>query len=114
MDNCLFCRIIKGEIPSSKVYEDEYCFAFRDINPQMPVHVLVVPKKHFANILEFTESDAELSGRIQIAAAKIAYQEGIAESGFRVINNCGKDAMQTVQHVHYHILGGGKMAEKMV
>ena len=73
-----------------------------------------VPKKHFANILEFTESDAELSGRIQIAAAKIAYQEGIAESGFRVINNCGKDAMQTVQHVHYHILGGGKMAEKMV
>ena len=114
MSDCLFCKIIDGDIPSTKIYEDEYCYAFKDINPQMPVHIIVVPKKHFANVLEYTEADVEIAGRIQLAIGKIARQEGFAENGFRVINNCGKDAMQTVQHVHYHILAGGAMTEKIV
>ena len=114
MENCLFCKIIKGDIPSAKVYEDEYCYAFRDIAPQTPVHVLVVPKKHIENLLGFTEEDQALAGHLQLVIAKIAKQEGIAESGFRVINNCGRDAMQTVLHAHYHILGGAAMQEKMV
>ena len=114
MDNCLFCKIIKGDIPSSKVYEDDYCYAFRDIAPQAPVHVLVVPKKHIENIGALTEEDVEIVGKIQIAIGKITKQEGILESGFRVISNCGKDAAQTVFHLHYHVLGGKEMAEKMV
>ena len=115
-DNCLFCKIIKGDIPSSKVYEDEYCYAFRDINPQMPVHILVVPKKHLDNILGYSDSEENilLAGKIQLAIGKIARQEGIDKSGFRVISNCGKDAAQSVLHLHYHILGGSEMAEKMV
>ena len=114
MENCLFCKIIKGEIPSDKVYEDGECYAFRDINPQAPVHVLVVPKKHIGNLLGFEEQDQALAGHLQLVIAKIARQEGIAESGFCVIHNCGRDAMQTVQHAHFHILGGKPMAEKMV
>jgi len=115
-DNCLFCKIIKGDIPSSKVYEDDYCYAFRDINPQMPVHILVVPKKHIENVLGFADTDEDviIAGKIQLAVKKIAEQEGLAENGFRIISNCGKDAAQTVLHLHYHILGGGTMAEKMV
>ncbi len=114
MSDCLFCKIVAGEIPSTKVYEDDYCYAFRDINPQMPVHIIVVPKKHIANIAEFTEEDVEIAGRIQLAIGKIARQEGFCENGFRVINNCGADAGQTVMHVHYHILAGSKMTEKIV
>ena len=114
MENCLFCKIIRGEIPSAKVYEDEYCYAFRDINPQMPVHILVVPKKHIENISGISEADIEIAGRIQLAIAEIAEQEGLKERGFRVISNCGKDAAQSVFHLHYHILGGAEMAERMV
>jgi len=111
MDDCLFCKIIRGEIPSNNVYEDDDVFAFRDINPQAPVHVLVVPRKHVANVLE--GSDAGMIGAITAAACKIARQEGVAESGFRLITNCGRDGAQSVAHLHYHLLGGRKLSETM-
>ena len=110
MDNCLFCRIIAGDIPSTKVYEDDKVYAFRDINPQAPVHVLVVPKKHFANILE---CDAETAAALVNAIRAIAKQEGVDESGFRVISNCGRDGAQSVNHLHVHLLGGKQLAEQM-
>lgn len=114
MENCIFCKIIKGDIPSSKVYEDESVFAFRDINPQAPVHVLIVPKKHAANVLELCEEDEKLLGHIQLVAGEIATTLGVSESGFRIMSNCGPDAYQSVQHLHYHLLGGTQMSEKMV
>lgn len=114
MSDCIFCKIIKGEIPSSKIYEDDYCYAFKDISPQMPVHIVVAAKKHLSSVLEFTEEDMAFLGGIQLAIAKIARQEGLTENGFRVINNCGKDAKQSVPHIHYHILAGGDMGEKIV
>ena len=110
MDNCIFCKIIAGEIPSNKVYEDDYVYAFRDINPQAPVHVLIVPKKHFANILE---CDAETAAALTDAIRAVAKQEGVDESGFRVISNCGPDGAQSVNHLHVHLLGGVKLAERM-
>ena len=108
--NCLFCKIIAGEIPGNKVYEDDKVYAFRDINPQAPVHVLIVPKKHMANILE---CDAETAEALTNAIRVIARQEGIDESGFRVISNCGKDGAQSVNHLHVHLLGGTQLAERM-
>ena len=114
MSDCIFCKIIKGEIPSTKVYEDDYCYAFKDIAPQMPVHIVVAAKKHLSSVLEFTEEDMAFLGGIQLAIAKIARQEGLEENGFRVINNCGKDAKQSVPHIHYHILAGGDMGERIV
>ena len=110
MDNCLFCKIIAGEIPGDKVYEDDKVYAFRDINPQAPVHVLIVPKKHMANILE---CDAETAAALTRAIGVIARQEGVAESGFRVISNCGRDGAQSVGHLHVHLLGGTQLTEKM-
>ena len=112
MENCLFCRIIRGEIPSTKVYEDERVFAFRDIQPQAPTHILIVPKRHVASLKEAGNlTDEELSACLK-AAGKIAEQEKL-ENGFRVISNCGKDACQSVEHLHFHLLGGTQMAEKM-
>lgn len=112
MTDCLFCKIIAGEIPSNKVYEDDICFAFRDINPQMPVHILVVPRAHTANIADAARlPDDVLAGLIR-AIGKIARAEGL-DNGFRVISNCGPDACQSVPHLHFHILGGGAMSEKM-
>ena len=108
--DCLFCKIIAGEIPGDKVYEDDRVYAFRDINPQAPVHVLIVPKKHMANILE---CDAETAVAVTAAIREIAAQEGIAESGFRVISNCGSDGAQSVNHLHFHLLGGKKLTERM-
>ena len=110
MSDCLFCRIIAGEIPANVVYENEQVFAFRDINPQAPVHVLIVPKKHMANILE---CDADTAAALTEAIRVIAKQEGIAESGFRVISNCGRDGAQSVNHLHVHLLGGTRLTEKM-
>ena len=110
MENCLFCKIIDGTIPSSKVYEDEICYAFRDINPQAPVHVLIVPKKHMDNILA---CDGETAAALTDAVREIAAREGVQESGFRVVSNCGPDACQSVPHLHFHILGGKQMADKM-
>ena len=108
--DCLFCKIIAGEIPCTKVYEDEKVFAFRDINPQAPVHVLVVPKRHMANILE---CDGETMTSLLEAIQKIAVQEGVDRDGFRVISNCGKNGAQSVNHLHIHILGGKKLSESM-
>ena len=108
--DCLFCKISAGEIPGNKVYEDDKVYAFRDINPQAPVHVLIVPKKHFANILE---CDAETAAALTDAIRAVAKQEGVDESGFRVISNCGPDGAQSVNHLHVHLLGGVKLAERM-
>ena len=111
--DCLFCKIIEGEIPSSKVYEDEFCFAFRDINPQAPTHILVVPKAHIESCAEITNTNSAFVGHIFEAIPKIARQQGLS-SGFRVISNSGHDAGQTVPHLHFHILAGRPMGEKLV
>lgn len=105
-DDCLFCKIIKGEIPSEKVYEDETVFAFKDINPQAPVHIVLIPKKHIRDLNSLSEGDELILGKIQTAAAKIASKFPEFKNGYRVINNCGADAGQTVFHIHYHLLGG--------
>lgn len=112
MNDCLFCRIIAGEIPSTKVYEDEYVYAFRDIAPQAPCHILVIPKEHISGMSEVTEENADIAAKCLTAAAKIAKSEGL-DGGYRIISNCGDDAGQTVHHLHFHILGGVKMNEKM-
>ena len=113
MNDCLFCKIIAGEIPSTKVYEDEKVFAFRDINPQAPVHVLVVPKEHLASANEITAENAGCVAACFEAIPKIAAAEGLAE-GYRVINNCGAAAGQTVMHLHFHLIGGRELGEKIV
>ena len=111
--DCLFCRIIAGDIPSTKVYEDENVLAFRDIAPQAPVHILVIPKEHITSIADVNGTNIEPAALCLEAIGKIAVQEGLS-SGFRVISNCGPDAGQTVPHLHFHILAGSKMSEKMV
>ena len=108
--NCLFCKIIKGEIPSAKVYEDDKVYAFRDIEPQAPVHILIIPKAHIASANELTEENASIVGHIFAVAAKITKEEGIAEGGYRIVNNCGEDGGQTVKHLHFHMLGGRSLA----
>jgi histidine triad (HIT) family protein len=110
--DCLFCKIIAGEIPSSKVYEDDYVYAFRDIAPQMPVHVLVIPKLHLASADEVSEVNSVYVSKIFEVIPKIAAEEGLT-GGYRIISNCGDDACQSVKHLHFHILGGGQMSEKM-
>lgn len=114
MENCLFCKIIKRDIPSTKVYEDEEVYAFKDINPEAPVHILVVPKKHISSINEIEDEDRELIGKIFTAIRKIAKEQGIEEAGYRVVSNCGKDAGQTVMHLHFHILAGKDLGEKIL
>ena len=108
MENCLFCKIIAGEIPSTKVYEDEYCYAFKDINPIAPVHVLFIPKTHISGASAVNAENAEVVGKIFTAIAKVAAELGL-DSGFRVITNCGEDAGQTVPHLHFHLLAGKPM-----
>jgi histidine triad (HIT) family protein len=105
-DNCLFCKIAKGEIPSSKVYEDDKVFAFKDINPQAPVHIVIIPKKHISGLNHIDEEDKEILGHIQFIASKLTKQFPEFKNGFRIINNCGSDGGQTVFHIHYHLLGG--------
>ena len=113
MNDCLFCKIAAGEIPSTKVYEDESVYAFRDIAPQAPVHVLVIPKKHVSGWYDAKdESDAQLA-QLMRAAATVAKMEGIVDSGFRVVSNCGAHAKQTVKHLHLHALGGREMEGQM-
>ena len=108
--DCLFCKIIAGDIPCAKVYEDEMVFAFRDINPQAPVHVLVLPKKHMANILE---CDGETAKALVNAIQVIAKQEGVSEDGFRIVSNCGKNGAQSVGHLHIHLMGGKQLSDSM-
>ena len=113
MEDCIFCKIIKGEIPSTKVYEDDEILAFRDINPVAPVHVLVIPKKHITSLAKLTPEDEAVVGKIYTVIKNIAKQEGILEKGFRVIVNCGEDGGQVVKHVHFHLLGGKKLGVKI-
>ena len=110
--DCLFCKIIAGEIPSSKVYEDEYVYAFRDINPQTPVHILVVPKCHVASADEINGDNSVYVAKIFEAVPVIAKEAGLT-GGYRVITNCGEDACQTVKHLHFHVMGGRKLPENM-
>lgn len=109
MTDCLFCKIISGSIPSKKVYEDAKAYAFEDVRPQAPTHVLIVPKKHIVDIKEATEADAELIGYCNLVAAKIARERGL-EHGYRTVYNVGPDAGQSVFHLHLHLLGGRKMS----
>jgi histidine triad (HIT) family protein len=106
MKDCLFCKIVSGEIPARIVHEDEDCVAFRDINPQAPTHVLVVPRRHIATINDLTPADAVLPGRMMLAAQKIARDEGVDKAGYRLVFNCNAGAGQSVFHVHLHLLGG--------
>ena len=103
--DCLFCKIINGEIPSNKVYEDDQVFAFRDIEPQAPTHILIIPKQHIKSAAEIDESNSAVVVHIFEVAAKIAKQEGL-DDGFRIVNNCGDIAGQTVKHLHFHLMGG--------
>jgi len=104
MSDCLFCRIVRKEIPATIVAETEHCVAFRDINPQAPVHVVIIPRVHVASLND--TGDAELVGRLSLLATDVARREGIAESGYRTVINTNRDAGQTVFHVHLHLLGG--------
>ena len=104
--DCLFCSIIKGEIPSKKIYEDDLVYVFADIAPQAPVHMVMVPKAHIASANELTEENAAVVGHIFAVAAKLAKEQGFAENGYRIVNNCGEDGGQTVGHLHFHLLAG--------
>ena len=110
--DCIFCMIAEGKIPSSKVYEDETILAFRDINPQTPVHILVIPKEHIASVDEITEENSAVAAHIFETIPKIAKSEGLT-NGYRVITNIGEDGAQSVKHMHFHILGGKKLPERM-
>ena len=112
MSNCLFCKIIAGEIPSTKVYEDDLVLAFRDIAPQAPTHILVIPKAHIPSVDAVTEENSAVVAHIFTVIPKIAAAEGLTQ-GYRVVSNCGEDAGPTVHHLHFHILGGKKLALEM-
>ena len=110
MSDCIFCKIAAGEIPADLVYEDDQVVGFRDLNPQAPTHVLLIPRRHIASINELRPEDEAIIGRLYTAAAKVAAQEGFAESGYRTVINCNEDGGQTVFHVHLHLLGGRRMS----
>lgn len=115
MDDCIFCKIIEGKIPSKKVYEDDKVLAIYDINPQAPTHILFLPKIHMRSILDTDGTNAEYVTAVMQAIAKVAAQLGITEeNGMRVINNCGRDGGQTVMHLHFHLLAGVTLGEKMI
>ena len=109
---CIFCKIIAGEIPSTKVYEDETVYAFRDINPMAPTHILVIPKVHMASVNEVTAENRDVVAHIFEVIPQIAAAEGLV-NGYRVVSNCGPDAGQTVNHLHFHILGGKELSLEM-
>ena len=113
-EKCIFCKIIKGKIPSSKVYEDEEVLAFNDINPAAPIHVLVIPKKHIASLADMEEVDQKIISKIYKVINEIAEKQGFKEKGYRVIVNCGKDGGQEVGHLHFHLLAGKQLGEKIV
>ena len=103
---CIFCKIIKGEIPSTKVFEDDTVLAFRDIEPQAPEHIIIIPKEHITSMNEITEENSSIIAHIFEVIPKIANDLGIAASGYRVVSNCGQDGGQTVEHIHFHLTGG--------
>lgn len=114
MEDCLFCKIINGDIPSQKVYEDEEILAFKDVNPAAPIHILVIPKKHIASLAHMQPGDEVIVGKIYAVINKIAEDLGIKEEGYRVIVNCGENGGQEVMHLHFHLLAGKKLGEKIV
>lgn len=109
MGDCIFCKIVQGQIPSQRLYDDGRILAIRDTNPQAPVHLLLMPTKHIASVLEVAEADGSLVGRIALVAVQLARQEGLAERGFRLLTNAGPEGGQTVAHLHFHLLGGRQM-----
>lgn len=112
MNDCLFCKIIAGEIPSAKVYEDEICYAFNDISPLAPTHILIIPKKHFKDISEVQGEDMGIVAHIFEVANSLAKERGL-DGGYRIVTNCGADAGQTVFHLHFHLLGGAELDPKL-
>ncbi len=114
MEDCTFCKIIKGEIPSEKVYEDEEILAFKDIHPAAPIHILVIPKKHIATLMDVTPEDSNIMAKILESIQKIVKKLGIEENGFRLIANCGPASGQEVMHIHFHLLAGRKMGPKII
>lgn len=104
--DCIFCNIVSGNIPSEKVYEDDLILAFKDINPVAPVHVVIIPKKHIDSVMTMGDEHKNLIGHIFLKAQSIAEKLGISETGFRIVNNCGKDGGQSVMHMHFHLIGG--------
>ena len=113
-NDCIFCKIIKGDIPSSKVYEDEEILAFNDINPAAPIHVLVIPKKHIQSLADMQVGDEKIISKIYEVINEIAEKQGFKEKGYRVIVNCGEDGGQEVGHLHFHLLAGKQLGEKIV
>lgn len=111
--DCLFCKIIAGEIPSNKVYEDDFVLAFHDIAPQAPTHVLVIPKAHIPSMAAVNEDNTEIVSKVLCAVSKVARELGLEDGGYRVVSNCGEYAGQTVHHLHFHILGGKQLDLKM-
>ncbi len=111
MEDCIFCKIVAGEIPATILYQDDRIMAFRDIHPVAPVHVLIIPKKHIPTLAHITPREAPLIGKMAMVANQLAKQEGIAETGYRVIINTGKDGGQIVQHLHMHLLGGRQLSD---
>lgn len=107
--DCIFCKIISGEKKGGKIYEDELVYAFEDINPQAPVHILLVPKKHIPTLLDLKEKDKELMGHLYMIANRLAKERGVADRGFRTLINCNPESGQTVYHIHLHLLGGRMM-----
>ncbi|AEG16178.1 histidine triad (HIT) protein [Desulfofundulus kuznetsovii DSM 6115] len=106
VQDCIFCKIVKKEIPAEIVYEDDHVMAFKDIHPAAPVHLLLIPKKHIPTFFDLTDEDVSIIGRVQLAAARVARQLNLEEKGFRLVSNCKEDAGQLIFHIHYHLLGG--------
>ena len=110
MSDCIFCKIITGQIPSNKVYEDEYLYAFHDINPAAPVHLLIVPKEHIASANEINMQNSHIVAKVFELSSKLARDLGISKNGYRVVNNCGEHGGQSVSHLHFHMLGGRQLS----
>ena len=113
LDDCIFCKIAAGQIPSRKVYEDDTVLAFEDVNPQAKVHVLVVPKTHYTDILDISRRGIDDLGAMMRGVGEVVRAKGLEKNGFRLVNNCGSDGCQSVKHVHIHVLGGEQLSEKM-
>jgi len=111
--DCIFCQIVAGKVPSEIIYQDEAVIAFRDINPQAPTHLVIIPKRHIPSLAQLTEAESSLVGHVVSTANHLAKGEGIAESGYRLVINCGKEGGQLVPHLHLHLLGGRKLSDKL-
>ncbi|MHB9093222.1 MAG: histidine triad nucleotide-binding protein [Eubacteriales bacterium] len=111
MQDCIFCKIVRKEIPSQIVYEDDRVLVFKDINPLAPVHALIIPKEHLTNLLDINEDNVDLIGHIHLVANKLARDAGIAEKGYRVVTNCNKEGGQIIFHLHYHLIGGEQLRD---